>query len=132
MFYDVTPGLASQIVPNINNMKCINETLSFYGNINSNNGQAAYINFIPCYGNNSAKMCESPESIAKWMRGKFLMLLYNKVSFVEDGFKERTLSRSTANFYMPFDSTVSTNTILTLSLTEVGTQDSYFFGSPNN
>ena len=48
--------------------------------------------------------CKSEAEIRKWLRGKFIVLLYNRVRFIVDGFNEQTLIRESVLKYIPVSS----------------------------
>ena len=48
--------------------------------------------------------CKSETEIRKWLRGKFIVLLYNRVRFITDGFYEQTLIRESVLKYIPVSS----------------------------
>jgi hypothetical protein len=54
---------------------------------------------------NTRKTCKSKKEILKFLGDKWLVLLYDKIEFVTDGFKERTFKRTTKQEWIPLDMT---------------------------
>ena len=50
--------------------------------------------------------CESEENIIKWLKRKFVMLVFNEIRFELDGFGQNVSHKASKLIYLPINSQV--------------------------
>ena len=73
--------MISEVITYKNKFKCINnDDLVIWGDYNSAKTQQLAIQFKMCRSTEPG-VCESEEDIKEWLKGKFIVLLYNQIGF---------------------------------------------------
>ena len=67
--------------------------------------------------------CESQEDIIKWLRRKFILLVYNEIRFELDGYGNDVSVQASKLVYLPINTQVRQNIPYKVQLTELELQD---------
>lgn len=67
--------------------------------------------------------CESEETIRKWLKRKFVLLIFNEIRFELDGFGHHASVKASKLLYMPINSQVREIVPYKVQLTELELQD---------
>ena len=87
-----------------NRFKCMDDkNISLWGDYNTEKAQNLMVMFEMCEGRAD---CKSEEEIRDWLKQKFIVLLYNTVSFDPSGYDQDTLIRESKFHYVPFSSRI--------------------------
>lgn len=81
---------------------CIDEDVELYGDFNTANARILFLGFVKC-DKTKRKTCKSDKEVNEWLKSQYLIVAYNKYSFIADGFKERMFKKSVALDWRPFD-----------------------------
>ena len=68
----------------------MDESLELYGDFNTANTKILFLSFESC-DPTIRKTCKNENEVKEWLKKKYLVIVYNKNTFVTDEFKERTL-----------------------------------------
>jgi hypothetical protein len=67
---------------------CIDEEVELYGDFNTANARLLFLSFEKC-DKTKRKTCKPESVVNDWLKSQYLVFVYNKYNFIEDGFKGR-------------------------------------------
>jgi hypothetical protein len=73
-----------------NKLHCMDESLELWGDFNTANAKLLFLSFDKC-DPTVRTTCKNETEVKEWLKKKYLVIVYNKNTFVTDEFKERTL-----------------------------------------
>ena len=86
--------------------KCIdNDSMIIWGDYNSKKAQQISIKFKMCEGG-IANGCETKDNILEWLKGKFIVLLYNQIVFSSEDLFEEARKVESRISYIPISSQI--------------------------
>ena len=102
VIHQVIDSSLNEVKTNRKKFKCINKAdLEIWGDYNSKSAQQIAIKFKMCEGYD---YCEKKEDIREWLRGKYILLLYNQIRFQTEEYFEEAAVKEAVLQYVPISS----------------------------
>lgn len=122
--YPVKESMLDEVRSFKKKFKCIDtEDLVIWGDYNSNTAQQLAVSFVMCKDH---EYCKSENEIREWLKNKFIVLLYNKLSFTRDRYFHQTLQEASVIQYIKVSSQMRQLIPFELQKTSLELQDYNF------
>jgi hypothetical protein len=83
-------------------LQCIDEPIELYGDFNTASAKILFLTFVSC-NKTQRKTCKSDREVKEWLKDKYLVMAYNKYTFISDEYKERSFKYQSALDWFPID-----------------------------
>ena len=92
------------------------KSISLWGDFNTEKGSNLMIAFEMCEGRAD---CKTEAEIREWLKMKFIVLLYNQVSFNPEGYDEESVNRDSRFAYITISSKIRERQLIQIQMSEI-------------